>query len=144
MHQTTPSGFTLLEILMAIALVAIVSAVALPRFVDFRGDAKIAVTTERMASLRSAITGSNGKTGYLSHMGAAPSTLADLVTQGTKPAYDPINKIGWNGPYVDSTVTGWDKDAWGTTYQYTSGTRTLKSCGPNATCGDADDVSLTF
>ncbi len=129
---------------MAVALVAIISAAALPRFIDFNSDAKRAVTTDRMASIRSAIVGETRKLGYLSHMGAVPAALTDLTTQGAKPAYNPINKTGWNGPYVDGTVAGWDRDGWGTAYQYTSGTRTLRSCGANATCGDADDVTLTF
>jgi prepilin-type N-terminal cleavage/methylation domain-containing protein len=144
MARSKPSGFTLLEILMAVALVAIVSAVALPRFIDFRSDAKAAVTSDHLASLRSAIVGAPGRPGYQSHMGSAPAALSDLTTQGTKPAYNPINKTGWNGPYIDGTVTGWDKDGWGTTYQYNGATRTIKSCGANATCGDADDVTLNF
>ena len=81
---------------------------------------------------------------YLSHMAAIPTALNDLSVQGTKPAYDPINKSGWNGPYVDIRVADWDFDAWGRSYQYTSATRTIRSCGPNGTCGDADDISITF
>lgn len=138
MTSKRPSGFTLLEILMAVALVAIVSAVALPRFIDFRSDASAAVTTERMATLREALRK------FTSNMAAPPAALTSLVTQGTQPAYDPINKVGWSGPYVDGTVSGWNADGWGTAYQYTSATRTLRSCGPNKTCGDADDLVVTF
>lgn len=136
----------MIEILMAVALIAIVSAVALPRFIDFRTDARRAVTSERLAALRTAITGdsSSGKIGYLSHMGAVPTALTDLTTIGTKPVYNPINKNGWNGPYVDGNVTGWNLDGWGTAYQYTAATRTIRSCGANATCGDADDLTITF
>lgn len=138
MLSTRPSGFTLLEILMAVALVAIVSAVALPRFVDFRTDASAAVTKDRMGSLREAMQK------FVTNMAAPPATLTSLTTQGTQPAYDPINKVGWNGPYVDGSVSGWNADGWGTAYQYTSATRTLRSCGPNKTCGDADDLVVTF
>lgn len=141
-----PSGFTLVEILMAVALIAIVTAVALPQFINFGSDAKKAVTQDRMSSLRLAITGDakSGKTGYLSNLGAPPATLNDLVVQGTQPVYDPINKTGWNGPYVDSTVTGWNQDAWGTAYQYDATNRTIRSCGANLKCGDADDLVVSF
>lgn len=141
-----PSGFTLVEILMVIALIAIVSAIAVPQFVDFRTDAKKAVTQDRMGSLRAAIVGDarSGKTGYLSHFGSPPAALADLAIRGTQAAYDPINKTGWNGPYVDSTVAGWDKDGWGTAYQYNATTRMIRSCGPDLTCGNADDLVVSF
>lgn len=138
MPSLRPSGFTLLEILMAVALVAIVSAVALPRFIDFRSDARGAVTTDRLNSLR------EGLGRFVSHMGAAPASLTDLTTKGTQANYDPINKIGWNGPYVDGSVSGWNLDGWGTAYQYTAATKTLRSCGANKTCGDADDLVVTF
>ncbi len=138
MPSLRPSGFSLLEILMAVALVAIISAVALPQFVDFRTDAHASVTKERMASLR------DGIQKFSTHMAAAPSALSNLTTKGSQPNYDPINKIGWNGPYVDGTVSGWDQDGWGTAYQYSTASRTLKSCGPNKTCGDTDDLVVTF
>jgi general secretion pathway protein G len=146
MSLPKPSGFTLVEILMVIALVAITSAVAIPRFLNLRNDARQAVTSDRMVSLRNAIVGdsSGNKLGYVSHMGALPATLNDLATKGSKPDYNPLNKTGWNGPYVDATVASWDRDAWGTAYQYSTTTRTLRSCGANLTCGDADDISLSF
>lgn len=134
----------MIEILMVIILLGIVSAIALPQFIDFRGEAKEAVTKSRMASLREAIVGSSGKTGYLSHMSASPAALSDLVNRGTKPVYDPINKMGWNGPYIDSSVTGWDSDAWGIPYEFSNTSRSIKSCGPNTVCGDADDIVVSF
>jgi prepilin-type N-terminal cleavage/methylation domain-containing protein len=138
MLSMRPSGFTLLEILMAVALVAIVSAVALPNFIDFRGDAKAAVTKDRMTSLR------DGITKFISNRAAAPSALTDLTAKGAQPNYDPITNVGWNGPYVDGTVPGWNLDGWDTAYQYTAATRTLRSCGPNKACGDADDLVVNF
>lgn len=144
--KTQPSGFTLIEILMVVLLVSIVSAFAIPQFIDFRKDAKIAVTQDRLNSFRLAITGDarTQRTGYISHMGAIPSNLTDLTTKGTKVDYDPISKTGWNGPYVDSTVTDWNLDAWGTALVYSSSGRSIKSCGPNKTCGDSDDLTVTF
>lgn len=131
---------------MVIVLISIVSAVAVPQFLDFRDDAKSAVTKERLMSLRNAIVGDsrNSRLGYFHHLGSYPASLNDLATQGSKPAYDPIGKIGWNGPYVDTSVSGWNLDAWGTAIQYSANARTLTSCGPNSTCGNADDIVLSF
>lgn len=131
---------------MVITLVAIVSAVAVPQFIDFRADAKKAVTLSKLNTLRSAIVGdaSSRRQGYISHMGAIPASLNDLVSQGAKPNYDPISKLGWSGPYVDGTVSDWNLDAWGTALSYEPANRRILSCGPNKTCNDADDLPITF
>lgn len=139
-------GYTLIEILMVVLLVSIVSAVSIVKMIDFRNDAKLAVTRERLNSFREAILGnaSTNQRGFLNHVGSVPASLTALTTRGTLPAYDPINKTGWNGPYVDANVANWDRDAWGTAYQYNAATRTITSCGPNLSCGNADDISVTF
>jgi prepilin-type N-terminal cleavage/methylation domain-containing protein len=141
-----PSGFTLIEILMVITLVAVLSAVALPQFIDFRDDARSAVTRDRLNSFRSSILGDpgTGRTGYLTHFGSPPPSLNALIVRGAQPVYNPVTKIGWNGPYVDGTVPDWDRDAWGTALVYSGATRTLRSCGPNRSCGDGDDLTISF
>lgn len=49
-------GFTLIELVMVILLLAVLSAVAIPNFIDFRTDAKNAATLGALGALRSAIT----------------------------------------------------------------------------------------
>jgi prepilin-type N-terminal cleavage/methylation domain-containing protein len=152
-------GFTMIEMLMVILLVSILSLTVASQFIDMSPEAKTAVTRERMNTLKAAIVGdgrmvSNGKytkQGYETHCVGLPSTLTDLITQpaaGTcSSVYDPFTKRGWRGPYVSSTDSNWNKDAWGTALVYYSAgppARTLRSCGPNATCGNADDIDITF
>ena len=49
------SGFTLVELVIVIVVLGILSAVAVPRFIDFSGDAKIAATKGALGGVRSAI-----------------------------------------------------------------------------------------
>jgi len=92
--------------------------------------------------------GKYSKQGYETHCLAVPTVITDLSTQpasGTcASVYDPFTKQGWRGPYVDSTNADWSKDAWGTALVYSSAGRTIKSCGPDSTCGNSDDITLSF
>lgn len=50
------SGFTLIELVMVILLLAVIAAVAIPNFIDFRTDAKNAATQGALGAFRSAIS----------------------------------------------------------------------------------------
>lgn len=145
-------GFTLIETLMVILLVAILTTVVLPQFVDFKNDAKTAVTKEKLAALKKAIVGDAGQVangsfinaGFENHLGSPPATLSELAVQGAYDSYNPFTHRGWRGPYIDTSVGDWDKDAWGTTLEYDDGGRVITSCGVDLTCGNSDDLFVTF
>ena len=146
------SGFTLVEILMAILLIGIMSAVALPQFIDFRKDANQVTTQQKLNELKMALIGDSRavaggryiQAGYIAHVGSVPTSLTSLITQGAQPTYDPFTKKGWRGPYITTSDPNWNSDSWGTALQYTAATRTIRSCGADRICGNTDDLTVQF
>ncbi len=55
-HKGSLQGFTMVELLMVITTVGIISIVALPKFLDFRKEARVATSQNYINHLRSALT----------------------------------------------------------------------------------------
>lgn len=141
-------GFTLIEIVMVIILLAIVAVVAIPRFIDFSGAAKVNVTKQKMEVLRKGIVGdpsavaagTYSSRGYRGDVGAWPPDLDALRSKpGAVSAWDRYSKKGWNGPYVDENTTfndGWDNAI------FYNGSTAVISYGPDEVSGGGDDISV--
>jgi type II secretory pathway pseudopilin PulG len=107
-------------------------------------------TYSRGQALRAAITS------YYSQVSAYPSSLGDLMTQpgpvascsATVAQGTNTELQGWCGPYLDQVfvenTNSYQTDGWGTLFQYSTSSSppTLKSCGPDRTCGDSDDITF--
>ncbi len=78
------SGFTLVELVIVIVVLGILSAVAIPRFFDFSGDANEAAAMGSLGGVRSAIGNFYAHSATPSGGGVATyPTLAELTTPGT-------------------------------------------------------------
>ncbi len=149
----------MIEVLLTITMLSVLLMIGIPQFTDLSTDAKKAVTRDRMSAIREALVGdprlvSGGvytKPGYYGNCLRLPADIQYLVTQPAVASespcdstYNPLTRLGWNGAYLDTLGGDWIKDGWSTTIVYDSSARSLNSCGPNTSCGDSDDITLSF
>jgi general secretion pathway protein G len=141
-------GFTLIEVIVVIAIVSILASMALPFVVKVIDQAREESTRKQMQDLDQAILGDpKGPTaGYVGDMGALPAALDRLNTQGAQAArsYGPLGvKYGWDGPYakIGFNPGAYAVDGWGTSLAYGNpGAGQIRSAGPDRTMGTADDL----
>ncbi|MCP4684506.1 MAG: hypothetical protein GY867_03560 [bacterium] len=141
-------GFTLIEIVIIIVTLGILAAVAVPKFADMANSAKVNATKQELMSLKKAIVGDPSAIaggeyidrGFEGDIGDPPSLLADLAQKpGSLAVYNPLTRLGWNGPYIDDDNNEYLSDAWGNSYVYQSSARRILSTG-----GGADTIEVTF
>ncbi len=159
-------GFTLIQLAVAVAVIAIVTGIALLAYKSISDQSKYEETRQKFDLLEKGIVGDISLTqkgdrtsfGYVGDMGSLPPNLDALVNATTpawayNPATPPCNGIcnegaGWKGPYLPGDFTGqtaYRTDGWGNAIQYsqTGGGFTLTSYGPDGTVGGNDDVVIT-
>jgi general secretion pathway protein G len=126
-------AFTLIELLLVLAILAALTAMIAPRFAKRSEQARITAARADVSNLETAVDAFEVDTGRY------PTTeegLAALVEQ-------PADLTGWHGPYIKRGVP---KDPWGNPYVYrcpgqrnTSG-YDIYSFGPNRQEGGGDDI----
>ena len=116
-------GFTMIELMIVVAIIGILAAIAIPLFASVQGRARVAKAQADLRSLASAVSL------FQAHMGALPAALTDLTQTTTNTAGQTA------GPFMASVPTapqGWTAYAAGATFN-ANGTFSLAATGDNTT-----------
>lgn len=111
------SGFTLIEMVAVIIILAIMAAIAFPKFTNLSGQARLASLNGLAGSIRSAVT--LAKATWLANNSGVASTVnmngtaVSIIT----PAMAPVSEVMWGVPRTSSAII-WALD--GNTTGYTS------------------------
>ncbi len=128
------AGFTLLEILVVIAILGLLIGLVAPAALRQLGGARISVAKQSIERLSSVLDL------YRLDVGGYPTTEQGLAALNSRPA----STGGWNGPYLKGD--GQALDPWGRPYLYRSPAARagrefdLCSRGPNAAADGAPEL----
>ncbi len=106
-HRPVRSGFTLIEILVVIVVIAILATLVAPNIFQHVGAAKGATAKSQIEMLGAALDA------YRLDNGRYPTTEQGLASLWEKPQIDP--PANWRGPYLRKPVP---PDPWGRPYNY--------------------------
>lgn len=100
------TGFTLVEMLVVLAILGLVVGLVGPRVLNYLSDSKVKTAQIQMENLASALDL------YYLDNGRYPSTEEGLAALVRRPA----SAVAWNGPYLKTN--GLPRDPWGHDYLY--------------------------
>lgn len=133
LHSSTRKAFTLIEVLLVLAILLVIMGLVVPRLTDRQRDAKIEATKVSIEGLSQAL-----KLYALDHDGEPPRSV-----DGLKVLMDPgAGDKTWKGPYLERPAV----DAWKQPLHYRfPGQRNTRSYditsgGPDKILGTPDDI----
>jgi general secretion pathway protein G len=136
LEQGKPNGFTLVELLVVLAILGLLVALAAPRVIKYLGSAKIDTARIQIEKLGGVLDL------YRLELGSYPTEQEGLISLVERPA----QLDGWNGPYLKNRESL--TDPWGRPYEYRSpgehGEYDLYSLGADGKeGGDGEDQDVT-
>jgi general secretion pathway protein G len=120
-------GFTLIEVLLVVAILGILAGVAVVGLKGRTQKANIAACRTSIQAVQTAVDV------YETDNGVYPPSLQALLTR--------TSENNWNGPYIrDARMP---KDPWGSEFQYSAKGETyeIRSAGPDGQMGTGDDIT---
>ena len=127
--STTAAGFTLIEILVVMAIIGMLAVMVAPSIFNQQAGAQRDAALSQISALEAALDT------YRLDVGQYPDSLEGLVENDS-------GRAAWNGPYLRREVP---LDPWGNEYVYDSDGRgfTLVSYGPDGERGgEGDDADI--
>jgi general secretion pathway protein G len=132
-RRTRERGFTLVEMLVVISIIALIMALVGPRVLNFLGESKVKAAKIQIASLESALDL------YALDTGQYPSSSEGLDALMHRPG----GVTSWGGPYLKGNDV--PNDPWGRAYIYRSpgehGPYDIVSYGPKGQEGGTAEIN---
>jgi prepilin-type N-terminal cleavage/methylation domain-containing protein len=132
-RRARKKGFTLVELLVAVAILAILTAALLPRIMPFSNAARIASTSKELRNLNTVIEA------WEVIEGEYPEPSLDLENPNSIASVMQDHGINWTGDETGIV------DSWGNPYYYQSlggGLYCIISAGPDGVLGTDDDLYI--
>ncbi len=104
-RRQAAAGFTLIELMIVVIIMAALAGMVLPRLLDRADDAKIGIAKADIANITSALKF------YKLNVGQYPKSEEGLASLTVRPG---SAGNSWKGPYLEREA----KDPWGRLYQY--------------------------